>query len=319
LSKVKWFFGNFREATILLIVIVFCIFMAIASPHFFTWNNIITIFIGISTTALLVIAMTVVMASGGIDLSVGANMALSGTVTGYLIAVVGMDARAAMTIGILCSCMIGFMCGTILSRTSIAPMITTLGALNVSYGIAMIITKGSPISMTAAPEWFQFIGKGRIGDSIPVLIAIAFIFLLVFAILLYKSTSFRKAYYIGSNAQSAEFSGINVRRVKASIYVLSGLLAGLAGVMTISRFTVASPNAGAGIEMTVISACVIGGSSMSGGTGSIVGSFLGLMLLTFINNALILLNVSVYWQNLISGCILLIAVLIDYYSHRPKK
>lgn len=317
--KVKSFFGRFRAATIMLIFVIFCIVMAIASPYFLSWPNISTTIVGMSNSVMVVIGMTVVMAAGGIDLSVGSNMALAGAVTGYLyINVGGIDIWVASLIGLLAAVLIGVMNGVILSRTDIAPMICTLGTMSLGNGIAMILTTGSPISMKDTPVSFKAIGKGLMGP-VPVLIVIAAIFTIIFAILMNKSTVFRKAYYVGSNEQAAEFSGINVSRVKLGVYILSAVFAGLGGIMTVSRFSVASANAGRGLEMTAISACVIGGSSMNGGTGTIIGSILGLMLLTFINNALVLLSVDVYWQDMISGCILLLAVLIDYFSHRTKK
>ncbi len=317
--NVKNFFGRFRAATIMLIFMVFCVVMAISSPYFLTWPNISTTIVGMSTSVMVVVGMTVVMAAGGIDLSVGSNMALSGALTGYLfINVGGIDIWVAALIGLLAAGLVGFINGLILSRTNIAPMICTLGTMSLSRGIAMILTTGSPISMKDSPDAFKVIGKGLMGP-IPVLIVIAVIFAVVFSVLMQKSTTFRKAYYVGSSEQAAEFSGINVSRIKMGIYVLAALLSGLGGIMTVARFSVASANAGSGMEMTAISACVIGGSSLNGGTGSIIGAILGLMLLTFINNALVLLSVDVYWQEMISGCILLLAVLVDYFSHRTKK
>jgi ribose transport system permease protein len=271
-----------------------------------------------STSVLVVVGMTVVMAAGGIDLSVGSNMALAGALTAYLFVNVGnISIWLAMLIGLLAAGLIGFINGLILSRTSIAPMICTLGTMSLSQGIAMILTTGSPISMKDSPTAFKVIGKGLLGP-IPVIIIIAVIVAIIFSVLMQKSTVFRKAYYVGSSEQAAEFSGINVSRIKLSIYVLSALLSGFGGIMTVSRFSVASANAGNGMEMTAISACVIGGSSLNGGKGTIIGAILGLMLLTFINNALVLLSVDVYWQDLISGSILLFAVLVDYFSHRTK-
>ena len=319
MENVKSFFGRFRAATILLIFIVFCVFMAISSPHFLSWSNIGTTIVGMSTAVLVIIGMTVVMASGGIDLSVGSNMAISGAVTGFLfVDVGGINIWIAAFLGVAAAGVIGLINGLILSRTNIAPMICTLGTMNLSAGIAMILTTGSPISMKDTAAAFKAIGRGSIGP-ISNLIIIAIVFVIVFSILLEKSTIFRKAYYVGSNEQAAEYSSINVVRTKLGIYILSGVLAGLAGIMTTSRFSVASANAGLGVEMTAISACVIGGASMNGGTGTVIGSLLGLLLLTFINNALVLLNVDVYWQNMISGVILLLAVLIDYISHRKRK
>lgn len=319
MENVKRFFGRFRAATILLIFIVFCVGMTIASPYFLNWGNIGTTIVGMSSAVLIIIGMTVVMASGGIDLSVGSNMAISGAVTGFMfVNVGGVNIWVSALIGVIAAGGIGLINGLILSRTNIAPMICTLGTMNLSAGIAMILTKGSPISMKGTTAAFKAIGRGSTGP-ISNLIIIAIVFVIVFAILLEKSTIFRKAYYVGSNEQAAEYSSINVKRTKLGIYVLSGLLSGLAGIMTISRFSVASPNAGLGMEMTAISACVIGGASLNGGTGTVFGSLLGLLLLTFINNALVLLKVDVYWQNMISGVILLLAVLIDYISHRKRK
>lgn len=319
MSKVVSYAGKFRQTTVLLIFLVFCVIMTFASQHFLTWGNFSTTLLGMSTAVLLVIAQTVVMASGGIDLAVGANMALSSTVMAYLfVNNDGISIWPAALIGLVAVALNGLINGIILSRTTIAPMICTLGTMSLAAGIAMILTGGSPISIGIMPDSFRFIGNGRIFDTIPLLILIALVFVIIFSLLLYKSTIFRRVYYVGSNAQSAEYSGINVKRVKLGCYVLSALLSGLAGIMVASRFSVASANAGAGMEMTIIAACVIGGSSMKGGTGTVVGSLLGLMLLTFINNALVLLHISVFWQNFISGCILLIAVLIDYFSQNAK-
>ena len=320
MRKVMRYAGKFRQTTVLLIFLVFCVLMTFASEHFLTWGNFSTTLLGMSTAVLLIISQTVVMASGGIDLTVGANMALSGTVMAY--AFVNNDnlsAWPAALLGLVAVALIGLINGIILSRTSIAPMITTLGTMSLAQGVAMILTGGSPISMGGIPDSFRVIGSGRINGVFPVLVLIALVFVIVFSLLLYKSTVFRRAYYVGSNAQSAEYSGINVKRVKLGCYVLSALLSGLAGIMVVSRFTVASANAGAGMEMTIIAACVIGGSSMKGGTGTVIGSLLGLMLLTFISNALVLLHISVYWQSFIGGCILLIAVLIDFFSQNAKQ
>lgn len=317
MQKVKNIFKNFREATILLIFIVFCIVMTAASPHFLTWSNISSTIVGMCCNALIAIGMTVVLAAGGIDLSVGYVMALSGAVAGGLFKNADVNIWLASLCGILVALLVGLINGIILSKTTIAPMICTLGTMSIAQGLALVLTSGTSISLMSAASGFSTLGKGAIGP-VPIIIIIALVFSLVFGFLLKKSNVMRKAYYVGSNEQAAEYSGINIFRVKMGVYILSGLLSGIAGIITASRFSVASPTAGDGAEMTAISAAVIGGASLNGGTGSILGTMLGLMLLTFINNALILLNVNVYWQEFINGCILLVAVLIDYFSRRKN-
>lgn len=318
MQKVRKLFGDFREAAILLIFIVFCFIMSIASPNFATWSNVSSTVVGMCSNAFMAIGMTVVLASGGIDLSVGSVLAMAGAVTGSLYDNLGVNIWLAAFVGILSGAVVGSVNGLICAKTNIAPMIVTLGTMNVAKGIGMVLTKGTSISLMSSSKSFRIPGQGTIGGVIPIIIIIMLVFAVVFGFLLLKSTVMRKAYYVGSSEQAAEYSGINIFNVKMGVYILSGILAAIAGVLTASRFAVASPTAGDGAEMTAISAAVIGGASVNGGSGSILGTFLGLLLLTFINNALVLLNVSVYWQDLINGCILLAAVLIDYFSRRKN-
>ncbi len=317
MQKISNMFRTFREAAILIIFVAFCIIMTIASPYFLTWSNISSTVVGMCSNAFLAIGMTVVLAAGGIDLSVGSVMAMAGSVTGALFSAAGVNIFAAAVIGVITGVLVGLINGLICSKTSIAPMIVTLGTMNVAKGLAMVLTQGTSISLMSAPDAYSTAGQGTIG-AIPILIVITLIVAVIFGFLLKKSTAMRKAYYVGSNEQAADYSGINIAKVKIGVYVLSGFLAGIAGILTTSRFSVASPTAGDGAEMTAISAAVIGGASVTGGSGSILGTMLGLLLLSFINNALVLLNVSVYWQEFINGCILLVAVLIDYFSRRKK-
>lgn len=317
MRKVKDLFKNFREATILLIFIVFCIIMTFSSPYFLTWSNLSSTIVGMCCNALLAIGMTVVLASGGIDLSVGSTMAMSGAVAGVLAIKCDVNIWIAAVCGILAALCIGLVNGIICSKTNIAPMICTLGTMSIGAGLALVLTTGTSISMMSVPSSYSVLGKGTIG-SVPIIIIVALVFAVIFGFLLRKSSVMRRAYYVGSNEQAADFSGINIFRVKMGVYILSGVLAGIAGIITTSRFAVASPTAGDGAEMTAISAAVIGGASVTGGSGTILGTMLGLLLLTFINNALVLLNVDVYWQEFINGCILLVAVLIDYFSRRKN-
>lgn len=309
-------FTKFRAASVLLIIILFSIIMSFLSKYFFTWNNLSTTFIGMSANGIMAIGMTMVLASGGIDLSVGAVLGMAGSITGVLY-ISGWNVFLACLVAFAASLIIGLINGIVISKTTISPMICSLATMTMARGVALIVTQGSPQSLSSVPESFRFWGRGNV-LGVPVLIIIFVVIAIVFAFLMSKSALFRKIYYVGSNEQSAEYSGISVYKTKIGVYLLCAALSALAGILTVSRFLVATPAVGEGAEMTAISVAVIGGASTTGGEGTIMGTVCGLILITLINNALILLNVSVYWQKLISGSILLLAVLIDYFSHRNR-
>jgi ribose transport system permease protein len=290
--------------------------MMFLSPYFFTWSNLRTTFIGLCADGIIAIGMTIVLASGGIDLSVGAVMGVSGAITGVLY-IAGWNIYLACLVALSVSLLFGLINGVIISKTIISPMICTLGTMSMARGLAMVVTRGTPLSFKNVPPSFTFFGKGTV-FGIPTIIIIFVVIAIIFAFLMGKSAMMRKVYYVGSNEQSAMFSGISVTKTKISAYLLSSGLSAIAGILTVSRFLVAAPTAGDAGEMTAISVAVIGGASTTGGEGTIIGTVCGLILITLINNALILLNVSVYWQKLISGAILLLAVLIDYFTHKNK-
>ena len=192
------------------------------------------------------------------------------------------------------------------SKVGLPPFIVTLSMMNLSRGVAYIITTGSPLSVSGyLPDSFRFLATGDV-FGIPVLFLI---FLLV---------TCRNIYYVGSNENAAKLSGINVDRVKIFVYVVIALLSALAGILSLARFNVATPELSKGAETTAISAAVIGGTSMTGGLGGILGTFLGIFLLKIVDSALVMMNVSVYWQDFVQGAILVIAVTIDYMSHRKS-
>ena len=196
-------------------------------------------------------------------------------------------------------------------------MIATLATMQIGRGLALVLTGGSTVSIRNVPGWFTFIGTGMIGP-IPFMIVLFIVTVVVMDFLMRKNQSFRKIYYIGSNENSARLSGISVFKHRMLVYIACSLFATVAGIITTSRFSVSSPTSGEGAEMTAIAAAVIGGASTNGGEGTVFGSLLGLILLNLITNALVLLNVSVYWQKLITGIILLLAVFIDFITHSLK-
>jgi ribose transport system permease protein len=186
--------------------------------------------------------------------------------------------------------------------------------LGIARGVSLAITEGTVVAGLPA-EFFVF-GQGKTFLNIPNLILIALITILIGDVLMRRSSAFRQIYYVGGNEEAARLSGINVDRVKLGVYTLSGMLAGLAGVLSVSRFTVADPGAGQGEELRIIAACIIGGCSLRGGKGTVIGGLFGLIFVGFINNGMILLRVPVYWQQLSMGVVLLLAVGFDTLSQR---
>ncbi|HUX13989.1 MAG TPA: ABC transporter permease [Spirochaetia bacterium] len=311
--------GGFREATTLVIMILICVVMSIISPYFMTANNIRTTVLSFSINGLVVIAMTVVLISGGIDLSVGAVMALVGVITGSLFLAkvnIWIAAFAGVGIGVV----IGTLNGFFVTRVGLSPFIATLAMGNIARGASYVISRGMPLPLQSLPPDFKYIGRGMIGGTgIPFLILLFAIVVIAFDFLSRRSTIIRRIYYVGSSEKAARFSGINVTRLRMGVYILAGVLGAIAGVFSISRFNSATPYYADGVEMILISACVIGGASLNGGEGTIFGSILGIALLAVIQGSLILMDVSVYWQQLVTGLILLIAVSLDFLTHRKKK
>jgi len=309
-------FKNIRELSILAIIIVFSFILRFLTPYFLTYDNLKTVAIGLSADGIIAIGMTIALISGGFDLSVGSVMALSGVTTATLYAG-GFNIWLAVLIGLLISALCGLVNGYFIGKVGLNPFITTLGMMGIARGIAYIITEGAYISLYDVSNVFSSLGGGDI-FSIPFIVLI-FIMIACFAdFSLRKSSPLRKVFYTGSNEEAAILSGINTQKVKLYVFVLTAILAGIAGILTLSRFQVATPTAGTGAELRVISAAVIGGASLKGGEGTIFGAVLGVILLNIINNALILLNVSVYSQELVNGVVLISAVTLDYLSHKSK-
>lgn len=306
-----------RETSIILIILVLIIAMSLFIPSFMTGSNISTTLVGISTDGMMAIGMTIVLVIGGIDLSVGSVMALSNVVAGML-AAAGVNIWVSLLAALLASILCGYVVGLFVTRVQLNPFITTLAMMSIARGIAYVFTQGSPVSLGEISSGFDAIGGGDVlGIPSPVLILLVLIVL--FDYLMRRSEFFRQTYFVGSNEKAAYLSGISVNRVKTVVYVLSALLSGIAGIITLARFGVATPTAGTGAELRAIAGAVIGGASLSGGVGTILGAALGILLVGLINNALVLLNVSVYWQSLVTGIVLICAVVIDIYANKRRR
>jgi ribose transport system permease protein len=309
--------SGFRESTLILIIIGICVLMSFLSPYFFTSDNLRTTVLSFAINGIVVIGMTIVLVNGGIDLSVGSIMGVIGVVAGRLYQM-GMSIWIAAIIALILGVLLGAFNGFFITRVGLSPFITTLAMLSIARGAAFVVTQGTPLSLYSMPDAFKNIGKGSI-IGVPIVIIIFLVFVIIAELFMRRSTVLRRVVYTGSSEKAAIFSGINIRRVKMGVYILSAFLAGLAGILSIARFATATPYYGTGVELQAISACVIGGASLAGGDGSITGAVFGIALLAIITTSMILLNISVYWQDLVSGLSLLFAVSIDYFTHARAK
>lgn len=310
-------FLHAKETPVFLVIVLLCVILTVLTPTFLTPSNIMTTLIGLSADGIVAIAMTVILAMGGIDLSVGSIMGLSSMVTA-LVAVSSGNIWLGVLVGIIVGCLCGVINGLFISKLKLTPFIMTLAMMSIAMGTSMLLSSGKSVAISRDDAIFMFLGQGYIGGTLPCIVVIFVIIALVGNFLLKRTEPFRKVFYIGSNEKAAKLSGINVEQVKLGIYTLSALLSAVAGILCVSRFGTATTTTGDGVEMTAISAAVIGGASLEGGSGSILGTVLGIILLNIVDNGLVLLHVSVYGQDLVSGLILLIAVTMDIFSHRRK-
>jgi ribose/xylose/arabinose/galactoside ABC-type transport system permease subunit len=297
--------------TLALLVVV----MTLLSKTFFTTSNLLNVLRQISITAIIALGMTFVIITGGIDLSVGSTLALCGVIATSTAHPGEYPLILSIGLAIVVGAFVGFVNGFIIAKTDIAPFIVTLGMTSIARGSALLYTNGRPVIDLS--EQYTDIGQGLLlGIPIPIFI---FLFLiLVTLILLHKSKFGRYVYAIGGNEMAAKVSGINVSSVKMVVYTIVGALAGVSGLILSARTNSGAPNAALGYELDAIAACVIGGASLAGGRGTILGTFVGALIIGIVNNGLDLLNVSSYLQSVIKGIIIIVAVLIDKMSVSKK-
>lgn len=307
-------FKNFREGNLIIFILLVGVVMTFLSPYFLTWENIKAVMLSFATEGIVVIGMTIMLVVGGIDLSVGSVMCLAMVIAGKLF-LIGMNPWLASIIALLVSAAIGALIGFFVTKVGLSHFITTLAVMGIARGACFVVTKGTPLSLFDLPPEFKFIGQGTV-FGVPFVIILFIVIVVINDFMVRRSPILRKVFYTGSNEKAAIFSGININRIKIGVSVLTCVLTGLAGIIYMARFGAATPGFGTGLEMTAISAAVIGGASLNGGRGTVLGSILGVALLSIITSSMILLNVSVYWQDLIKGLILLLAVSVDEISQR---
>ncbi len=312
-GAVKYFKDNIGIIIALLAMCVFLVIFPTTRSTFLTQNNVFNILRQNASNLFLATGMTMVIILGGIDLSVGSVIALSGCVAAGCVVNMGLPEVAAFLIAILIGAAVGMFNGVVICKTNIPPFIVTLASMNITKGIALVYTQGAPIRcMTDA---FKFPGAGYVGLIPTPVILMLIIF--VIAVMLVNRTHFgRHIYAVGGNAQAASFSGINVQKVKFWVYTFTGIMAGIAGVVIASRLYSGQPRSGEGAEMDAIAAVVVGGTSMSGGSGRLGGTLIGVLIIGVLNNGLNLMGVDSNWQYIVKGFVILLAVYVDFIRNR---
>lgn len=302
-----------REINLLMILLALITVLSFASPYFAKWSNIKVVLGSISIDGIVVIGMTIILISGGIDLSVGSIMCLCMTIVAKLF-LWGMNPWLAALLAIAICAVIGVFMGILVTYMRLSHFIVSLCFMGIARGIVHTLTTGTPVSLVRAlndaPQ-FRYLGQGQIGGIMPMTVLLFIIIAAAADIFVRNSLLMRVVFYTGSNEKAAAYSGINVKRVKVFTCMTCCVFAAMAGIIYVNKFSGVPVTAGTGLEMTAIASAVIGGVSMNGGKGSILGAILGLALMALVQDALTLFNVPAFWQDLIRYIIVLGAVIID--------
>jgi ribose transport system permease protein len=302
-----------REMAMVILILIACVIMSMFSPYFLSYANFIAIARGFSMEGVVVVGMVMLLISGNFDLSVGSVMALSGIASAALMVNGHMSSPVAVLGGLMVGAAAGAINGFVVTRIGVNPLIATLGMMSVARGLALGLTSGHPV--INVPLGFAWIGQGSIA-GLPIPVIIMAVVVLAADILLRKARVLRQLYYVGGSPRAAKLSGINVNRIVFMAFVASGIFASMAGIISMARLTSGVPTAFASVELRIIAACVIGGASMAGGEGTVLGALLGLIFMALVTNAMTMFGVSIYWEGVVTGSILTIAVSADMLSRR---
>jgi sugar ABC transporter, ATP binding protein len=293
----------------ILALIILMIFVSILNPAFLQSNNLLNLMRQLIINGFIALGMTFVILTGGIDLSVGSTLALTSAIFAGLLQN-GMNTGLAILIALVLGLVLGLLNGILITKGKLAPFIVTLATMTIFRGLTLVYTDGRPIAGPRDDFAFKFLGKGQF-LGIPFQVILFILTFLVLWMILNKTALGRKIYAVGGNEKASFISGINIDKVKIWVYVISSLMAVLSGLVLTSRLNSAQPTAGAAYEMDAIAAVVLGGTSMTGGSGSLTGTLIGILILGVLNNGLNLLGVSSFYQQIVKGIVILIAVLID--------
>ncbi|MCC3374653.1 ABC transporter permease [Cohnella sp. REN36] len=305
--------GMLRKYGLILILLLAVVVLSIVSDTFLTFTNLMNVLRQVSINGILAVGMTLVILTGGIDLSIGSLMAVSAVIAASTVSDSSGATILALVLGMLASGFLGGVSGTMSAKLRVAPFVATLAMMTIGRGIALLYTNGRPI-IVDSPS-FKYLGQGYVGP-IPVPVLIFVVIAALVAVLLYRTKFGRYIFAVGGNENASRVSGIRVDRIKIGVYAINGLLSGLAGILLASRISSGQPNSGIGYELDAIAAVVIGGTSLFGGRGSLLGTIVGVLIIGVINNGLNLLDVSSYWQQIIKGVIIAGAVILDQRAKR---
>lgn len=305
-----------NEYAIYVVLILLFLFFSIASPSFINANNLINVVRQISMLGIASVGMTFALLVGGIDLSIGSQMSMVAVICSIMMTKGNINPCIASILCIILTSAVGFFNGIIISKIKMPPLIVTLSTMIIIEGVAFIISKGIPIF--GFPQGFSVLGQGYIG-IIPIPVIIMIVILIIGAVILNKTYIGRYFYSIGGNEEASRLSGIDVDKIKCLAYTLSGLFAGISGVILLSRTNSGQPTMGKGFEFDVLTAVVLGGVSVNGGVGKISNVISGILIIGVLNNGLVLMGMNTYVQSVIKGIVLLIAVAFDFIQRSKKK
>ncbi|MCI8578180.1 MAG: ABC transporter permease [Lachnospiraceae bacterium] len=298
-------------------LVLLMVFFSLNTRNFLSQRNLLNVALQTSVAVLLAIAETFVIITGGIDLSIGSISAASGMIVAIMLNQ-GMPVPAAVVLGILTGVLCGAFNGFTVTVLGIVPFIATLGTNSIMRGLIYVILNGIPLSASSAGETFTWIGQGKLGGWLPYPVLFMAVISVVAVIVLTKSRFGRMIFAIGSNEGAAFLSGIKVNWTKFKVYLLCGFLSSVAGIILTSRVASASPVAGQGDETFAIAAAVIGGASLSGGKGNMIGTIIGAFIIGILNNGLNLIGLSSFWQQVAVGCVIILAVFLDVIRVKLK-
>ena len=315
--RLAWVRGSLQQLLAVASLIVIVVFFSLASPHFFTANNLVSILTAATVTGILALGTTFVIITGGIDLSIGTGMVLCGVMAGVFLTYLGWPLWAGVAATILFGGLIGLINGFNVAVLGIPSFIATLGMMLIAAGLSLVISGTKPIYFTETPDFQSIMNLSIIpGMRFPLGVVIFIVMIVVAAVLLSKTILGRYTFSIGSNEAATALSGVNVVRWKVIIYTLAGLFVGIAGVLSASRLSSAQPTGGMGLELEAIAAVVIGGTSLQGGKGSIIGTVIGALIMAVLTNGLRIISVPQEWQSVAVGIVILVAVYLDMLRRR---
>lgn len=309
MNSIKKQFKENQNLGTIAALIILIVFVSVLNPAFLQVNNLLNLMRQLIINGFIALGMTFVILTGGIDLSVGSTLAFTSAIFAGLLQN-GMATGLAILITLALGLALGLINGLLITKGKLAPFIVTLATMTIFRGLTLVYMDGRPISGPKDDFAFQFLGKGQV-FGIPFQVILFLIVYIVLSTLLNKTSHGRKIFAVGGNEKASFISGIKIDKVKVLVYVISALMAVVSGLVLTSRLNSAQPTAGSAYEMDAIAAVVLGGTSMTGGSGSLTGTLIGILILGVLNNGLNLLGVSSFYQQIVKGVVILIAVLID--------